>query len=59
MDADYTFYVKSIVTHMRAFLPLNISAVSSVYADKNVFDDLFDKVPDEFFYNFFFKLFDQ
>ena len=30
MDADYTFYVKSIETHERAFLPLNISAVSSV-----------------------------
>ena len=30
MDADYTFYVKSIETHVRAFLPLNISAVSSV-----------------------------
>ena len=30
MDADYTFYVKSIKTHVRAFLPLNISAVSSV-----------------------------
>ena len=30
MDADYAFYVKSIETHVRAFLPLNISAVSSV-----------------------------
>ena len=28
MDADYTFYVKSIETHVRTFLPLNISAVS-------------------------------
>ena len=32
MDADYTFYVKSIETHVRAFLPLNISAVSSVFS---------------------------
>ena len=31
MGADYTFYVKSIETHVRAFLPLNISAVSSVH----------------------------
>ena len=31
IDADYTFYVKSIETHVRAYLPLNISAVSSVY----------------------------
>ena len=29
MDADYTFYVKSIETHAHAFLPLNISAVGS------------------------------
>ena len=31
MDADYTFYVKSIETDVRAFLPFNISAVSSVF----------------------------
>ena len=36
MDADYTFYVKSIETHVRAFLPLNISAVSSVYCQSRV-----------------------
>ena len=30
MDANYTFYEKSIETHVRAFLPLNIAAVSSV-----------------------------
>ena len=30
MDANYTFYVKFIETHVHAFLPLNISAVSSV-----------------------------
>ena len=30
MDANYTFYVKSIETHVHAFLPLNISAVISV-----------------------------
>ena len=35
MDADYTFYVKSIETHVRAFLPLNISAVSSVTVGKS------------------------
>ena len=31
MGADYTFYVKSIETHARAFFPLNISAVDSVH----------------------------
>ena len=31
MGADYTFYVKSIESHARAFLPLNNSAVGSVY----------------------------
>ena len=36
MDADYTFYVKSIDTHVRTFLPLNISAVSSVYQEKKL-----------------------
>ena len=30
MDADCTFYVKSIETHVRALMPLNISAVGSV-----------------------------
>ena len=30
MGADYSFYVKTIETHGRAFLPLNISAVGSV-----------------------------
>ena len=30
MDADYTFYVKIIETHARAFLPLNISAIGTV-----------------------------
>ena len=36
MDADSTFYVKSIETHVRAFLPLNISAVGSVIGDQNI-----------------------
>ncbi len=30
MGADHSFYVKTIETHARAFLPLNISAVGSV-----------------------------
>ena len=30
MGADYSFYVKIIETHARAFLALNISAISSV-----------------------------
>ena len=30
MDADYSFYVKTIETHARAFLTLNILAISSV-----------------------------
>ena len=27
MGADYTFYVKTIETHVRAFVPINISAI--------------------------------
>ena len=34
MGADYTFYVKSIETHARTFLPLNISAISSVCGEQ-------------------------
>ena len=30
MGADYSFYVKTIETHARAFLPLNISAIGTV-----------------------------
>ena len=30
MGADYSFYVKIIETHARAFLPLNISAIGTV-----------------------------
>ena len=30
MGADYSFHVKTIETHARAFLPLNISAVGTV-----------------------------
>ena len=31
MDADYSFYVKTIETYARAFLALNISAIGRVY----------------------------
>ena len=31
MGADYTFYVKTIETHTRAFLTLNILAIGRVY----------------------------
>ena len=31
MDADHSFYVKAIETHACVFLPLNISAVCSVW----------------------------
>ena len=31
MGADYAFYMKTIETHARAFLPPNISAVGTVY----------------------------
>ena len=30
VGADYSFYVKTIDTHARAFLPLNISAIGTV-----------------------------
>ena len=30
MDADHSFYVKTIKTHVRTFLPLNISAIGTV-----------------------------
>jgi hypothetical protein len=30
MDAEYSFYVKNIETHVRTFLPLNISAIGTV-----------------------------
>ena len=30
MGADYTFYVKTIETHVRAFVPINISAIGTV-----------------------------
>ena len=30
MGADHSFYVKTLETHVRTFLPLNISAVCSV-----------------------------
>ena len=31
MGADYSFYVKTVGNHARAFLALNISAVGSVF----------------------------
>jgi hypothetical protein len=30
MSADHSFYVKTIETHARAFLPLNISDIGTV-----------------------------
>ena len=30
MDADHSFYVKTIETHVCTFLPLNISAIGTV-----------------------------
>ena len=35
MGADYSFYVKTIETHAREFLTLNILAIGSVYATHN------------------------
>jgi len=36
MKADYSFYVKTIETHARAFLTLNILAIGRVfYENKN------------------------
>ena len=34
MGADHSFYVKTIETHARAFLPINISAIGTVNAVK-------------------------
>ena len=48
MDADYTFYVKSIETHVRTFLPLNISAVSSVTNYKRFWFSLNTKIGNSF-----------
>ena len=33
MGADYSFYVKTIETHARTFLSLNISAIGTVLGD--------------------------
>ena len=35
MGADHSFYVKTIETHARAFLSLNISAIGAVYWQQN------------------------
>jgi hypothetical protein len=44
MDADYLFYVKNIETHARAFLPLNISAIGTVFFDTvSNFNQIFTK----------------
>ena len=40
MGADYAFYVKTIETHARTFLPLNISAECSVIVAKFQFQKL-------------------
>ena len=34
MDADYSFYLKIIETHARAFLTLNILAIGRVYEQR-------------------------
>ena len=36
MGADHSFYVKTIETHSRAFLPLNISAIGTVKCNMHV-----------------------
>ena len=36
MGADHSFYVKTIETHARAFLPLNISATGTVIAQRGL-----------------------
>ena len=36
MGADHSFYVKTIETHARAFLPLNISAIGTVAETANL-----------------------
>ena len=36
MGADYSFYVKSIETHARTFLPLNISAIGTVWMNSGM-----------------------
>ena len=50
MDAYYTFYVKSIETHVRTFLPLNISAINSVLYISDLIDcmDNIVKIRQEF-----------
>ena len=37
MRADHSFYVKTIETHARGLLPLNISAIGSVHSNRYVF----------------------
>ena len=39
MSADHSFYVKTIETHARAFLPLNISAIGTVYYSSNYYSN--------------------
>ena len=36
LGAEYLSYVKSIETHARTFLPLNISAVGSVLSNEKI-----------------------
>ena len=36
MGADYSFYVETIETHVRTFLPLNISAIDTVFGFASV-----------------------
>ena len=44
MDADYSFYVKTIETYARAFLALNVSAIGRVL--RFLFYVLFDFFSD-------------
>ena len=41
LGAEYSSYVKSIETHARTFLPLNISVVGSVSRNRLLFDVIY------------------
>ena len=44
MGADYSFYVKTIETHARTFLPLNISAIGTVLSFHYIKEKLIHKL---------------
>ena len=46
MGADYTFYVKTIETHARAFLTLNILIIGRVEKSREIAD--FQKFADNY-----------